>query len=108
LHETQQSGTEILGEIVVVPNPYIVKSGFDGGLNPEMRIGFYNLPKECTIRIFSYSGQLVNTIDHRSGSYSIAWYQVTRNNQEIAPGVYFFVVDTPRGERSHGKFAVIR
>jgi hypothetical protein len=108
LHETQQLGFNVLTEIVVVPNPLIVKSGWEGAGNIDMRIGFLHLPKVCTIRIYSYSGQLVNTIEHNSGLYSTAWYQVTRNNQLPAPGLYFYVVDTPNGERKHGKFVVIR
>jgi hypothetical protein len=97
-----------LEEITAVPNPLIVRSGWSGAGNVDMRIGFLHLPKVCTIRIYSYSGQLVNTIEHNSAVYAKPWYQVTRNNQLPAPGVYFFVVDTPKGERKHGKFVVIR
>jgi hypothetical protein len=72
-----------------------------------MKLGFYNLPKQCTIRVFSYSGQLVQTIEHNSELYSTEWLQTTRNNQIIASGVYFFVVQTPDGKTTHGKFVVI-
>ena len=65
------------------------------------------LPKQCTIRIFSYSGQLINTIEHNRDTFGKPWYQITRNNQVLASGVYFFVVEDPNGARSHGKFVVI-
>ena len=107
-HETQIGAADKLTKVYVVPNPLIVKSGFSGGGEANLRIGFYNLPKECTIRIYSYSGQLINTIEHRAGTYSVAWYQVSRNNQLIAPGTYFFIVETPSGERTMGKFAIRR
>lgn len=110
-HETQIGGTDDLQEVYVVPNPFIVRSGFSGSSvsgEAQSRLGFYNLPKKCTIRIFSYSGQLVNTIEHETELYSNAWYQVTRNQQEIASGVYFYVVQTPEGKMSKGKFVVIR
>jgi hypothetical protein len=111
LHETQIGGTETLGKVYVVPNPFFVRSGFSGSSTSgdiKSKLGFYNLPKKCTIRIFSYSGQLVNTIEHESGLYSTAWYQITRNDQEIASGVYFYVVQTPEGDTYKGKFVVIR
>lgn len=107
-HETQIGGTETLGKISVVPNPFIVRSGFSGVDGSEDKIGFYNLPKVCTIRIFSYSGQLIETIEHSSGLYSTAWFRTTRNNQTIASGMYFYVVKTPDGKTTNGKFVVIR
>jgi hypothetical protein len=111
LYSTQLGGTESLEEVVVVPNPFVVRSGFAGttttGGDPGGKIGFYNLPKQCTIRVISYSGQLVETINHDSGLYSTEYMQVTRNNQLIASGVYFYVVETPDGKRVHGKFVVI-
>jgi hypothetical protein len=107
-HETQIGATAELEKVYVVPNPLIVRSGFSGGGEAEMKIGFYNLPKECVIRIYSYSGQLVNTIHHTAATYSVSWYQITRNNQLIAPGIYYYVVETPDGKTTQGKFVVIR
>lgn len=108
LHQTQLGGTEKLETVVVVPNPYIVRSGFTGAGNIDNTIGFFNLPKKCTIKIISYSGQLIETIEHNSGLYSVEYFKTTRNNQVIASGVYFFVVETPDGNRTHGKFVVIQ
>jgi hypothetical protein len=97
--------------VVVVPNPFVVRSGFAGttstGGDAGSKIGFYNLPRSCTIRVISYSGQLVETIVHESELYSTEYFQVTRNNQVMASGVYFFVVETPDGQRNHGKFVII-
>ncbi|MFA6540061.1 MAG: T9SS C-terminal target domain-containing protein [Bacteroidota bacterium] len=112
LHQTQIGGTEDLEPVYVVPNPFIVRSGFAGttagGNDANDKLGFYNLPKHCIIRIFSYSGQLVQTIHHDTELYSTEWLQVTRNNQVSASGVYFYVVETPGGKRNHGKFVIIQ
>ncbi len=111
LHTTQIGGTEALGQVYVVPNPFVVRSGFTGttaaGGDANTKVGFYNLPKHCTIRIFSYSGQLVETLQHDDELYSTEYFQVTRNNQMIASGVYFYVVETTGGPRTHGKFVII-
>jgi len=95
-------------EVVVVPNPFTLSSGFVGSDEETNRIGFYRLPAKCTIRIFSYAGQLVETLEHDDPVYSTAWFQVTRNEQDIASGIYFYVVSTPTGDKSSGKFIVIK
>ena len=91
-----------------MPNPFVLKSGFTGAGEVDKKIGFYKLPRQCTIRIFSYSGQLVETIEHNDPVYSTEWFQVTRNGQDIASGIYFYVVTTPQGEQTSGKFIVIK
>ncbi|MEX0737305.1 MAG: T9SS type A sorting domain-containing protein [Bacteroidota bacterium] len=111
LHKTQLAGHDLdepLQEVTVVPNPFIVESQFGGAGETSSRIGFYNLPKKCTIRIYSYSGQLVQTIEHDTEQYEVAWLQVTRNNQLIASGLYFFIVERLDGVTTTGKFVVIR
>ncbi len=100
--------TEKLEKVYVVPNPFVQKSGFTGEGQIDDKIGFYGLPNHCTIRIFSYSGQLVETIEHNVPVYSEEWFQTTKNGQEIASGIYFYVVTTPNGEVFKGKFVVIK
>lgn len=113
-HETQKGAVLTLGKVYVAPNPLIVTGGFGGstvsgsGGDINDKIGFFGLPKKATIRIFSYSGQLIQTIDHDVNSYSIEWFQITRNNQMLASGVYFFTVDDLlQGKRATGKFVII-
>jgi hypothetical protein len=96
-----------LSAVYLVPNPYIVRSGLRGANNPDARVGFYNLPPQCTIRIYSYSGQLVSTFEHTNGKDMEPWYQVTRNEQFIASGIYYFIVTTPDGRKTNGKFVII-
>ena len=106
--ETQLGAVSELGDVHVVPNPFVVDSGFGGAAESSLRIGFYGLPAQATIRIFSFSGQLVQTIEHDSPTYSVAFLQETRNDQRMASGVYFYVVTTPDGEQTTGKFVIIR
>ncbi|MBU0476270.1 MAG: hypothetical protein KKF62_19145 [Bacteroidetes bacterium] len=97
-----------LGDVHVVPNPFLGKSGFVGSGEVDNQIGFYGLTEKCTIRIFSYSGHLIETINHDAPLYTTAWFQVTRNGQDIASGIYFYVVTTPDGQQSNGKFVIIK
>lgn len=110
LHQSSIGAAPSLGKVFVAPNPFLVKSGqggesVGGDINSQLR--FYNLPRRCTIRIYSYSGQLVQTIEHDEDRINHPYFQVTRNNQLIAAGVYFYVVDAPDGSRTHGKFVIV-
>ncbi|MGA3246434.1 MAG: T9SS C-terminal target domain-containing protein, partial [Bacteroidota bacterium] len=111
-HPTQKGAVAALGgKLYVAPNPLILSSSFGGSTKEgdiKDKIGFYGLPKHSTIRVFSYSGQLVGTIDHNSNTYSNEWFQISRNSQRIASGVYFYIVeDLDTGVRATGKFVII-
>ena len=109
-HETQAPAAATLGKVYVVPNPLVVTNGL-GGSDPNGevtdKLQFYGLTEHCTIRIFSYSGQLIQTITHDKDAINNPWYQISRNNQLLASGVYFFVVEDVSGARSHGKFVIV-
>jgi hypothetical protein len=110
LHETRAPAAKFLGKVYVGPNPLIVTNGIvtsDALGEPTDRLQFFGLTEHCTIRIFSYSGQLINTIRHDADSFTNPWYQVSRNSQVIASGVYFFVVNDDGGAQSRGKFVII-
>ncbi|GBD92538.1 hypothetical protein BMS3Abin05_00110 [bacterium BMS3Abin05] len=92
----------------VVPNPYIVSAEWD--LNPYIRhIQFRNLPNECVIRIFTLTGDKVKTIHHKNATQGWEfWNMQTYNGQEIAYGLYLYIIETPDGKTQMGKFAVIK
>ncbi len=111
-HETQQPAAATLGKVYVVPNPLVVTNGLSSESDPNGevtdRLQFFGLTMHCTIRIFSYSGQLIQTINHDADTYGNPWYQISRNNQLLASGMYFLVVeDRDTGAQSHGKFVII-
>jgi hypothetical protein len=106
-HRKNVKSVDKMAKVHVVPNPFKVSSGFQG-LGQEGAVGFYGLPAKCTIRIFSYAGQLVETIEHDESVFSTAWFQVTRNRQDIASGVYLYVVTTPEGDQTTGKFIIAK
>ena len=104
-----------LSSIAVVPNPYIVAASWEprhqyqSGRGPR-KIDFINLPNECTIKIFTLSGYLVTTINHNdiyeNGTES--WNLLSRDNLDIAYGVYLYHIDAPGIGEHTGKFAVIK
>ena len=97
-----------LSKVRVVPNPYRVASGFKEEEHLR-QLRFTNLPEECTIRIFSLTGEKVTSFDHKNAESGNAWWDMRSiNNQEIAPGLYIFHVESSGLEPIVGKFAVIR
>ncbi|HEX04011.1 MAG TPA: hypothetical protein ENH10_02505 [Bacteroidetes bacterium] len=101
--------------IAVVPNPYVAAAeweprvNFTSGRGPR-KIDFIHLPRSCTIRIYTLSGYLVDTIDHdqplENGAES--WNLVSKDGMDIAFGVYLYHVDAPGVGEFIGKFAVIK
>ena len=97
-----------LDTIKVVPNPYIVRSRFNE-TSISRKLRFTNLPQECRISIFTVTGELVKVLDHNNQFDGNEWWDLrSANNQEIAPGLYIYHVESNNGEEKIGKFAVIR
>ncbi len=104
-----------LSDIYVVPNPYVATASFEPR-NPiartergERRLYFANVPRQCTIRIYTLAGELVETLYHDSSldDGKVFWDMRTRDNMNLAYGLYLFHVDSPEGSFV-GKFAVIK
>jgi hypothetical protein len=97
-----------LGNIKVVPNPYIVRNNWEPS-GDYSRIAFTHLPDKCTIRIYTLSGDHLRTLEHNSSELdgNENWDLLTKNDQKIASGVYIYHVESPYGEKI-GKFAVVR
>lgn len=104
---------EAMNNIYVVPNPYVAYSISENpGMFPDSRgerdIQFRNLPSKCTIRIYTITGELVQTI-HKDDLSSIAhWDLLTSEGQKIAYGVYIYHVDAPGAGEKIGRIAIIK
>lgn len=101
----KQAATQALDRIRVVPNPYIARAAWES-VEGERRMEFVNLPDRATISIYTLAGDLVQTLEH-SGSGTCVWNMLTVNGQGIAPGLYFYHVNSDVGEKV-GKFAVVK
>ena len=103
-----------LDKIAVVPNPYTGAASWEPLSNTvgrgERRIYFIHLPNQCTIRIFSLSGKLVQTIEHNSTirDGQEAWNLVSKDGMDIAYGIYIYHVEAPTIGEKIGRFAIIK
>jgi hypothetical protein len=103
-----------LANVAVVPNPYVGAASWepasaDAGRG-DRRIYFIHLPQQCTIRVYTLSGHLVQTLEH-NGTISDgqeAWNLVSRDGMNISYGVYVYHVDAPGIGSRIDKFAVVK
>jgi hypothetical protein len=104
-----------LGQITVVPNPYIsaakweIRTLYATGRGDRM-IQFKHLPASCTVRIYTITGALVKTLYKNStpSDGSLAWDLVSDDGMDIAYGLYIYHVDAPGIGAFIGKFAVVK
>ncbi len=115
LREDKQMAASALDRIAVVPNPYIVAAEWEPKqvlltAPRERRLEFINLPMECTIRIYTLAGELVDTIQHKSSVTNGAetWDLLSKDNIGVAYGVYIYHVEAPGIGEKIGKFAIIK
>ena len=98
----------------VVPNPYVGSASFEPKRfavsgRGDRRMEFRNIPLGGSVRIYTVSGDLVRTLT-QDGSVAgyVAWDLRTKDNLDVAPGLYLYQVSAPGVSSSIGKFAVIK
>jgi hypothetical protein len=124
---------EDLENVRIVPNPYNLKAdsrkpnatqlqfpGTDG----YDKIMFYNIPGKCMLKIYSERGDLIQSIDHQTGSGDEEWKMTTSSGQIAVAGVYILFVEVTEdiykdgdpskdliyreGESVYKKFVIVR
>ncbi len=108
--------TNDLDKIAVVPNPYVVTNAIeraniqDRNDRGPRRMYFNHLPRECTIRIYTMSGELVKTLHHSAAmdDGKEYWDLTTKDNFPVAYGVYVYHVDAGELGEKIGRFGVIK
>ena len=108
-------------DIQVVPNPYYVLAEWDRNVN-RRKIMFTHVPQNCTVDIYTLSGELVASLDHSGSALdpvgtrgynsdrvgTVVWNIWTYEYTEAAFGLYIYVVKVGDDVKKVGKFAVIR
>lgn len=117
------------------PNPYYYGAAWEGISNfqeESRKMIFANLPARCKIRIFTVAGDFIDEINHdqeyngddirwfktfgaedadenRFSGGEHAWDLLSLDSQIISRGLYMFSVeDLDSGEKSIGKFVIIK
>ncbi len=107
------SADKNLDNIYVVPNPYVAFSSSEKPGRTQIKRGerelqFRNLPSQCTIRIYTLTGELVDTIEKDDNGSTAYWDLLSSEGMRISYGVYIYHVDIPNVGEKIGRFAVIK
>jgi hypothetical protein len=75
-------------------------------------VKFIHLPRKCTIRVFSLTGDEITTIEYEAPASQpdkgeVDWNLLSQSNRALASGIYVYTVESPYG-RQIGKFVLIR
>jgi hypothetical protein len=93
--------------VKVFPNPFHRTSGFPTA-GEENSIVWSGLPALATIHIFTASGEIIRTMKHNNTlSGEEVWDQLTDSRQRVAPGIYFWSVESPAGS-ARGTVLIIK
>ena len=89
--------------VIVYPNPFNVSKG-------HTTITFENLTTDdVVIKVYKITGELVKTIEGKTSTGIIGWWDVTNDNgKELGSGAYVYVITNSAGQKAIGKFAVVK
>ena len=110
LGQTETLTQAELDNIVVIPNPYVVSSIYNEEVYGQ-RLIFDRLPQQCTIKIYTITGEFVNQIDHGSNTNldgTNHWDLTNKDGGIVNPGLYIYTVEAGSLEPKIGKFVIIR
>lgn len=97
-----------LDMIRAVPNPYYAHSDYEAS-QLENIVKIVNLPKECTVSIYTVNGILVRQFKKDSPITSLDWDLNNHKRIPVASGVYLIHIDAPGiGEKVIRWFGSIR
>jgi hypothetical protein len=126
---------EASGDPIVFPNPYRVEAAWDRSAQVrDHYLWFARLPRRCTLRIYTLSGDRVFETRFDGDAYrgagtrglydpaqdldtgapalsgaSFAWNLITSHGQALATGLYVYSVeDAESGRVARGKFLVVK
>lgn len=110
---TEDQERSLFDKVNVFPNPmygYNPYTAYSGLSADDPFVTFTNLPnEEVTIKIYSLSGQLLNTLvkDPASTSPFLSWNLQNEAGLRVASGLYLAIVSSPKYGEKVLKFSII-
>jgi hypothetical protein len=108
IREDVPTAESALDIIRAVPNPYYASSGYESN-QLESIIKITNLPKTCTVSIYTVNGILVRQFTKDSPITSLDWDLNNHEGIPVASGLYLIHIDAPGiGEKVIKWFGAVR
>ncbi|MFH1369369.1 MAG: T9SS type A sorting domain-containing protein [Elusimicrobiota bacterium] len=89
-----------LNSVIIYPNPFRPYQG-------HTSVTFDGLTQNAKISIYTVSGRVVRELSADSGG-KLEWDALNDGGEKVASGVYIYCVTNNKGQKTIGKFAVIR
>lgn len=100
-----KSALDLIG---IVPNPYYGYNSYEA-TQTETLVKIVNLPKKCTITIFSVNGTLIRKFSKDNESTIVEWDLKNNYDISISSGLYIVHIDAPGiGEKIVKWFGALR
>ena len=100
---TSSSGSGMLDLAHPFPNPFKPNSGLG-----HTAVTFTALTSGAKLQIFNVAGEPVFDKEAAAGASTIIWNAVDDDGQDVASGIYYFLITDSAGQKKDGKIAVIR
>jgi hypothetical protein len=84
----------------VYPNPWRASRG-------DHAITFDQIPAGSTVKIFTVSARWVATLTADAGGKA-SWNLTNDSGERVASGIYLYLITDSQGNKTRGKFTVIR
>ncbi len=101
-----------LKNVHVFPNPYKPndddRSTGEDGHPVYGRVTFQNITKTSKVKIYTISGELVNSLDPVQSDGSAYWNVDNKNGEKVASGIYVYVITDDDGNKKVGRITVVR
>ncbi len=108
LKNDEPTAKEALKMINVVPNPYYCGSFYESTFN-DFIVKITNLPEQCTISIYSVSGNLIKRVNKNDNDTWYNWDVRDESGKPIGSGVYIIHINAPGiGEKTLKWAGVLR
>lgn len=105
---------DILSGVKIVPNPYFISQQGQRSPYDDNKIFFTKLPHECTIKVYTVNGDLVQTLEHKDAGSDIAateymevWNLISANGMRVQSQAFVAVITTPDGAQTVKNFSVV-
>jgi hypothetical protein len=86
------SRDDSLEAVFAYPTPYSRSQGGAG-------ITFVNMPEQATLTLYSAAATPVRTLEESDGDGRLLWDTRNTSGEPVAPGVYFYVLESPSEKR---------
>src|SRR5262249_16875295 len=93
-----------LSSIRVYPNPW------KAGKHDSQPIRFDQMTPNSTVKIFTVSGRHIKTLETRDSGLgtAVTWDLKNDSGDNVASGIYIYLITNDQGQKTKGKLGVVR